>query len=86
MKSEMVPDTFSGQARKLAAILVADAVAYSRLMQDDDRATVALLDECRAVFQKHIQSQQGRVVDMAGDSILAVFETATGAVQSGLDI
>ncbi|MFN0316197.1 MAG: adenylate/guanylate cyclase domain-containing protein [Burkholderiales bacterium] len=74
------------QSRKLAAILAADAAGYSRLMQDDDRATVAMLDECRTVFRRHIETHQGRVVDMAGDSILAIFETATGAVQSALDI
>ncbi len=76
----------SSQSRKLAAILAADVAGYSRLMQEDDRATVAMLDECRAIFRKHIEAHQGRVVDMAGDSVLAVFETATGAVQSALDI
>lgn len=76
----------SSQTRILAAILAADVAGYSRLMQDDDRATVAMLDECRSIFHKHIAAHRGRVVDMAGDSVLAVFETATGAVQSALDI
>ncbi len=69
---------------RLAAILAADAVGYSRLMSADDRATVAALDAARAVFRNHIQANQGRVVDMAGDSVLAVFETAAGAVSAAL--
>ncbi len=74
------------QTRKLAAILAADVAGYSRLMQDDDQATVATLDDYRGVFRKHIDTYQGRVVDMTGDSILAVFETATGTVQAALGI
>jgi adenylate cyclase len=62
--------------QRLAAILAADAVGYSRLMAVDDQATVATLDAARAVFRSHIESNQGRVIDMAGDSVLAVFETA----------
>jgi adenylate cyclase len=48
----------------------------------DERATVAALDTARKVFRVHIESSQGRVIDMAGDSVLAVFETATGAVSA----
>ena len=73
-------------SRRLAAILAADVAGYSRLMQDDDRATVATLDACRKVFREHIQLHEGRVVDMAGDSILAVFEAATEAVRAAFDI
>ncbi len=69
----------------LAAILVADAVGYTRLMQDDEHATVAALDACRAIFRDRIEANGGRVVDMAGDSVLAVFETATGAVRCAID-
>src|SRR5258706_6273039 len=72
--------------QRLAAILAADAVGYSRLMSVDDRATVAALDAARAVFGKKIQASQGRVVDMAGDSVLAVFETAAGAVSAALAV
>ena len=72
--------------QRLAAILAADAVGYSRLMAGDDRATVAALDTARAVFRTRIAGNQGRVIDMAGDSVLAVFETATGAVAAALAI
>lgn len=72
--------------RRLAAILAADVAGYSRLMAADDRATVAALDAARAVFRGRIEANQGRVIDMAGDSVLAVFETATGAVTAALTI
>ncbi|HEX7441890.1 MAG TPA: adenylate/guanylate cyclase domain-containing protein, partial [Caldimonas sp.] len=48
--------------------------------------TVAALDSARAVFRASIDSHQGRVIDMAGDSVLAIFETASGAVGSALAI
>jgi class 3 adenylate cyclase/pimeloyl-ACP methyl ester carboxylesterase len=72
--------------QRLAAILAADVAGYSRLMAADERATVAALDAARAVFRTQIESNQGRVIDMAGDSVLAVFETATGAVSAALSI
>ncbi|MSP98184.1 MAG: adenylate/guanylate cyclase domain-containing protein [Betaproteobacteria bacterium] len=72
--------------QRLAAILAADVAGYSRLMAADDRATVTALDAARAVFRTEIESNQGRVIDMAGDSVLAVFETATGAVSAALTI
>lgn len=71
---------------RLAAILAADVAGYSGLMAGDDRATVLALDAARAVFRTHIEANQGRVVDMAGDSVLAVFETATGAVTAAIAV
>ncbi len=71
---------------RLVAILAADAAGYSRLMSLDEQATVAALETARAVFRDHIESSQGRVVDMAGDSVLAVFETAAGSVSAALAI
>jgi len=72
--------------QRLAAILAADAAGYSRLMAADERATVSALDAARGVFRDHIEASQGRVIDMAGDSVLAVFETATGAVTAALAV
>ncbi len=72
--------------KRLVAILAADAAGYSRLMSADEGATVAALDAARAVFRTHIESTQGRVIDMAGDSVLAVFELATAAVTAALAI
>lgn len=70
--------------QRLAAILAADVAGYSRLMSEDERTTVSALDAARKVFRTHVESNQGRAVDMAGDSVLAVFETATGAVNAAL--
>lgn len=72
--------------QRLSAILAADAVGFSRLMAADDRGTVAALDTARAVFRQHIEGHQGRVIDMAGDSVLAIFGTAGGAMAAALDV
>jgi class 3 adenylate cyclase len=76
----------TGLKQRLAAILAADAAGYSRLMASDDRATVAALDVARGVFRSRIEAHQGRVIDMAGDSVLAVFQTAAGAVAAAIDV
>jgi adenylate cyclase len=55
-------------------------------MGDDERATVATLDDCRAVFRTHVAAQSGRVVDTAGDSVLAAFPSAIGAVRAAVAI
>jgi len=68
-----------GITQRLEAILAADAAGYSRLMGEDERATVATLNAYRAVFRERVEAHHGRVVDTAGDSVLAVFTTAIGA-------
>ena len=72
--------------QRLAAILAADVAGYSRLMAADERATIEALDNARAVFKSQIEANQGRVIDMAGDSVLSVFESAGGAVSAALAI
>ena len=72
--------------RKLAAILAADVAGYSRLMADDDRATVRALTAYRTVFAEHIEAHQGRVVDTAGDSILATFDSVVEAVEAAVEV
>jgi adenylate cyclase len=79
-----VGDTTTRQ--RLAAILAADVSGYSRLMACDEPGTVNALDSAREVFARRIASHQGRVIDMAGDSVLAVFETAAGAVAAALGV
>ena len=71
-------------AARLIAILAADAAGYSRLMAIDDRLTVELLDAARAVFRDACAEHQGRVVDMAGDSVLMVFGSAASALRCAL--
>jgi WD40 repeat protein/class 3 adenylate cyclase/energy-coupling factor transporter ATP-binding protein EcfA2 len=70
--------------QRLAAILAADAAGYSRLMAIDERATLAALDAARDVFRRQIESHRGRVIDTAGDSVLALFDTAAGAASAAL--
>ena len=76
----------TGVRQRLMAILAADAAGYSRLMAADEAGTVKVLDSARSVFKSQIESHQGRVIDMAGDSVLAVFETTAGAVTAALAI
>ena len=72
--------------RKLAAILSADVVGYSRLMQADDAATVATLQKYRAAIARVTERHKGRVVNAPGDNILAVFPSAVDAVQCAAEI
>ena len=72
--------------RKLAAILAADVVGYSRLMADDERATVAALKEARGVFKDRIEAHGGRLIDTAGDSVLAEFRSVVEAVQCAVEV
>jgi len=72
--------------RKLTAILSADVVSYSRLMGADERGTLNTLNAYRTVFREHIATHEGRVVDTAGDSILAVFDSVVEAVQSAIEV
>ena len=55
-------------------------------MAREELGTIAALDAGRDVFKTEIESHQGRVIDMAGDSVLASFETAIGAVTAALRI
>ena len=84
--SELKSLTESGGRQRLAAIFAADVVGYSRLMAADERATMAALEAARVIFRTRIESSQGRVIDMAGDSVLAVFDSATGAVSAALAV
>jgi len=72
--------------RKLAAILSADVAGYSRLMADDEAATVRTLGDFRAVFADHIARHKGRVVDSPGDNLLAEFASPVEAVACALEV
>jgi len=75
-----------GQRQRLEAILAADAAGYSRLMEMDEPATLAALERARSIFRAEIQSHHGHVINMPGDSVLAVFDTAAGAVSAALAV
>jgi adenylate cyclase len=75
-----------GHARKLVAILAADVAGYSRLMADDEVATMTTLTAYREVFAEHVTGHKGRIVDTAGDSVLATFESVVEAVEAAVAV
>jgi adenylate cyclase len=72
--------------RRLAAIFSVDAVGYSRLMADDDVATVRTVTVYREEIRRLVEQRHGRVVDAPGDNLLAEFPSATEAVQCAVDV
>jgi adenylate cyclase len=72
--------------RRLAAIFSADAKNYSKLMFDDENATVALITNYREIMSTLILQHHGRVVDSPGDNILAEFSSVVDAVQGAVAI
>jgi adenylate cyclase len=72
--------------RKLAAILSADAEGYSRLMGQDEAATVRTLGAYREVIASTVARHGGRVVDAPGDNVLAEFSSVVDAVQCSVEI
>jgi adenylate cyclase len=70
--------------RRLAAILSADVVGYSRLMQQDDQGTLAALTAARKLFAEAAASRGGRIVNAPGDSILADFTSVVDAVECAI--
>lgn len=72
--------------RRLAAILSADAVGYSRLMSRNDEATVRELDAHRRSIERLIDTYRGRLVDAPGDNLLAEFPSVVGAVRCAVEV
>ncbi len=70
-----------GVERRLAAILSADVVGYSRLMAEDEAATIRTLRAYRQEISGLVGEHRGRVVDAPGDNVLAEFPTARDAVE-----
>ena len=73
--------------RRLAAILAADVVGYSRLMSADEAGTLARLKSLRKdLVQPKIAEGRGRIVKLMGDGLLADFPSVVEAVQCAVDI
>jgi adenylate cyclase len=72
--------------RKLAAILCADVFGYSRLMGEDEEATLRTLSAYRKIIDRLIDSHRGRFVNSAGDSVLAEFTSVVEAVNCAVEI
>src|SRR5262249_8940162 len=73
--------------RRLAAILAADVVGYSRLMQQDETGTLAALKERRkGVLKPLVAEHQGRIVKVMGDGVLVEFASAVNAVGCAVEL
>ena len=75
-----------GFKRKLTAILSADVEGYSRLMREDEEATVRDIAARRVLITEIIQKHHGRVIDSPGDNILAEFASVVDAVNGAIKI
>jgi adenylate cyclase len=75
-----------GFHRKLTAILSADVAGYSRLMQNDEAATVRTLEAYKQIISDLIKQHRGRVVDSPGDNLLAEFASVVDAVQCAVAV
>ena len=78
--------TDRGSRRKLAAILSADVVGYSRLMAANEAATVETLKSYRNIIARLVVRRGGRVVNAPGDALLAEFPSAVEAVHAAVEI
>src|SRR5713101_2422555 len=72
--------------RKLTAILCADVFGYSRLMGENEEATLRTLSSHRKLIDGLIQQHRGRFVNSAGDSVVAEFASVVDAVQCAVVI
>src|ERR1700687_883414 len=72
--------------RKIAAILAADIVGYSRLVAQDEEETVRRLAACRTVFDELTARYGGRIVNTVGDAILAESASSVDAVRYSIDV
>ncbi len=79
----MAPEEFK---RKLTAILSADVEGYSRLMGEDEEATVRTLNMYKEMMFILIERNQGRLVDSTGDNLLAEFSSVVDAVRCAVQI
>ena len=79
----MTPQDFK---RKLTAVFSADVAGYSRLMGEDEAATVETLEAYKQVMFSLIKQHRGRVVDSPGDNLLAEFASVVDAVQCGMAV
>lgn len=72
--------------RRMAAMLAADAVGFSRLMSEREEDTLNILHTCLNTFRATISAHGGRVFGGAGDSIIAEFPSAVEAVRCAIEV
>jgi adenylate cyclase len=72
--------------RRLSAVFSTDVQGYSRLMGENEEATIRTLTTYREVFANQIRKHHGRVVDSPGDNLLAEFASAIDAVRCAVSV
>ncbi|MGQ7843239.1 adenylate/guanylate cyclase domain-containing protein [Granulosicoccus sp. 3-233] len=72
--------------RKLTTILAADAAGFSRAMDLDEVSTIGALRAARQVFARFIERHRGRIVNTAGDGLIAEFPSVVEAVQCAIEV
>jgi adenylate cyclase len=70
--------------RKIAVILIADVVGYSKHMERDENATLKAYAECEKLLKACLKKYKGSIFNTAGDSALAEFPSAVNAVECGV--
>jgi adenylate cyclase len=80
------PEESTSRKRKLAAILHADVVGFSRLMGEDEAGTHRALGELRRAVDPLIAAHDGRIVGTAGDSLLADFSSVVDALGCAVEM
>jgi len=85
-RAEQMTDDHSSMNRRLAAILAADIAGYSRLMGEDEATTVRDLKGHQAVILPMVGRYGGRIIDTAGDGILAEFPSVISATECAVEI
>ena len=71
--------------RKIAVILVADVVGYSKHMEKDEDATLKAYSECEEILKSLLDKRRGSIFNTAGDSVLAEFSSAVNAVECAVE-
>jgi class 3 adenylate cyclase len=73
-------------SRRLAAILAADVVGYSRLVAEDEESTLRTLGVYRAAIADLVREHGGRIFGTAGDSVIVEFASAVQSVRAAVAI
>ena len=71
--------------RKLATILAADCVNFSKYMEKNEEKTLKNLNDCRVIIDKKIKEFEGRIFNTAGDSVIAEFDSPVQCVKAAIE-
>ena len=86
MPNESTPQSIQPLARRLATILCADVVGYSKMMAENEERTVRVFRGHREIFESLVDMHRGRIFNTAGDALLAEFNSAVEAVRCATEI